>query len=153
MAIAHRTTMEIQKLKNKGFSLIELMFVLAIIGVLATIAVPSFQDTMRAGKRSDAIAATLSLQLAQEKFRGNCALYADTLGGAANSCADQTITHDSTSKEKYYVLKMSVVSGNGYKITATPQGTQAHDSDCNPMQLTINPENPDGLKEPEGCWD
>lgn len=129
----------------------EVLIVVAIIGILATVAIPSMQDAMRASKRSDGIAASLSLQLAQEKFRGNCPLYADTLG-SANSCTNQTINHSSASSDNYYVLTLSNVSGNSFKITATPQGDQAQDTTCNPMTITVSPTNPDGLKEPVDCW-
>jgi len=140
------------KLRNKGFTLIELMIVVAILGILATVAFPSFQESMRAAKRSDAISAALSLQLAQAKFRGSCALYADTLGGA-NSCANQTIKHASASPDGYYVLTLSGVTGNAFVITATPQGNQAYDTDCKPMVITTNASNPDGLKTPAICWE
>jgi len=139
--------------KNKGFTLIELLIVIAIVSILAAIALPSFQDAMRAAKRSDAVAAALSLQLAQAKFRGNCALYADTLAGASNDCATQTIKHASASSDGYYVLTLSGVTGNAFVITATPQGTQAYDTVCKPMVITTNTSNPDGLKTPAICWD
>ncbi len=130
----------------------ELMIAVAIVGILATIALPSFQDAMRAAKRSDATSSALSLQLAQAKFRGNCPLYADTLGGA-NDCASQTIKHASASSDGYYVLTLSVVTGNSFKITAEAQGSQANDTACKFMYITTSASNPDGLKEPEICWD
>lgn len=129
------------------------MIVVAIVGILAAIALPSFQDSMRAAKRSDAISASLSLQLAQAKFRGNCSLYADTLAGASNNCATQTIKHASASSDGYYVLTLSGVTGNAFVITATAQGAQAYDTVCKFMVITTNASNPDGLKTPAICWD
>lgn len=139
-------------MKNNGFTLIELLISIAIIGILSSIALPSYQEYMRASKRTDAMTASLSLLLAQVDFRGNCALYAKTLGGSSNNCTSQTIKHSDTSPEGYYKLTLSGVSGNSFKITATPQGSQASDTTCKPMTITVNTTNPDGLKEPSACW-
>ncbi|PKG82250.1 pilus assembly protein [Colwellia sp. 75C3] len=138
-------------MKNNGFTLIELMITLAIVGILAAIAFPSFQESIRAAKRSDGIAAVLSLQLAQEKFRGSCPKYASMFGNN-NSCNELSIEHGQVSSEGHYQLSLSQVTGNAYVITATPQGTLSADKECNPMTLTVNAVNPNGLKQPESCW-
>ena len=55
--------------RTRGFTLIELMIVVAIVAVLAAIALPSYQDYVRKGRRADGRAMLQSASLAQEKFR------------------------------------------------------------------------------------
>jgi len=137
-------------MKNKGFTLIELMIVVAILGILATVALPSYQDYMKKSKRSDGIAASMSLMLAMQKARGNCALYPTTLG-ASDNCGTRTVGHGALSSEGYYAIAISGATGNAFKITATPKFT---DSDCSTLTITVNGTNPNGLKAPAyGCWD
>lgn len=56
---------------HSGLTLIELIIVLVIVSILATLAIPSYQQYMFNSRRSEAISALLGIQLAEEKFRTN----------------------------------------------------------------------------------
>ena len=144
-------------MKANGFSLIELMIVVAIIGILAMIGYPSYQQYVLESRRADAMSSVLSLQLAQQRVRANCRFYAGTPAGAdacgANAGAT-TVNASATSLDGFYTLAVSNVSGNSYTITATAAvgGSQVNDTGCTAMVVTINNANPDGLKTPADCW-
>jgi len=103
-----------------GFTLIELMMVVAIIGILASIAYPSYTEYVLRAKRGDGKAAILAAQLAQEKYRANNTSYL-----AVTSTA---------SSDGHYNYVISAVSGTNYTITATPTFT---DSSCGKLILTV----------------
>ena len=152
--------MTIQRGKQKGITLIELMIVIVIIGILAAGAYPSYQNSVRKARRADGAAALSNIQLAQEKLRSSCRHYAQNLGGGANVCgADataSTVNAPATSGEGYYALVLSNATERSYTVTATGQGDQANDKaggvTCT-LVLTVNAANPDGLRTPAGCWD
>lgn len=142
---------------NKGFGLIEIVITIALIGILAAIAYPSYQDSIRKSRRADAHAAIFAVQLAQERLRGDCRFYAQTLAGADacdTTAALSTVRVAGISPDGFYNISMSANSatGNAYVIEADPTGKQAGDSACDPITLTLNPDNPNGLKGPDGCW-
>jgi type IV pilus assembly protein PilE len=143
--------------RQKGFTLVELLVTLAILGILAGIAYPSYQNSIRKTRRTDGISAALAIQVAQEKFRANCPFYAQSIG-STNTCGStaalSTVQGDTTSNEGYYTISIGTgtATGNAYTITIDPTGVQAADTDCDPMTLTFNATNPTGLKGPAGCW-
>ncbi len=142
---------------SAGFTMTELLIAVAIVGILAAIAYPSYQNSVMRTRRSDGIAAAIAVQVAEEKFRASCPYYAQTLG-TGNTCgataALSTVQAASASPEGYYTISIvaSSATGNAYTINAAPIGIQVDDTDCSPMRITFNASNPNGLKTPTDCW-
>ncbi len=142
---------------TSGFTLIEMLIAIAIMGILTMVAYPAYQDSTRKSRRSDAMAAVLSVQVAQEKFRGSCPYYAQNIG-ASNICGANagasTVASVTTSNESYYTLSIeaATATGNAYTIVATPTGSQGGDTACSPMKIAFSATNPGGLKTPADCW-
>lgn len=144
-------------MRNRGFTLIELMLVVVVVAILAAVAYPSYEAAVRKSRRADAREALTSLQQAQEKLRGSCRFYAQSIGGASACGADAsatTVGGATTSSNGFYTLSVQggSASGNSYVLEADPQGAQASDTSCDPMTLTVNAANPNGLRSPADCW-
>lgn len=157
---ARLTEMELHRRKQSGITLIELMIVIVIIGILAAVAYPSYQNSVRKARRADGAAALTNVQLAQEKLRSSCRFYAQNLAGAANVCgadaAGSTVAAPAASGEGHYAVALSNASATGYTVTATGTGDQANDKaggvTCT-LVLTVSAANPAGTRTPAGCWD
>ena len=90
---------------QKGFTLIELMIVVAIIGILAAIALPAYQDYTGRAQASEALTATAGL-------RADIAVYSSENGGVAGVDADANIKAGSAA------LNGNYFSANGVSVTA-----------------------------------
>lgn len=114
--------------QNKGFSLIELMMVVAIVGILAAVAYPSYQDYIRKARRADAQQFMMNLaQLNQRYFTDNRA-YTDTVA---------TLAAIPAGVSAYYTLSITLQAGPPatFSISAVPKAAQAADS-CGTLSLT-----------------
>jgi len=73
-------------LRSQGFTLIELMITVVIIGIIAMIAYPSYTKYMAQTRRSDAQIALTRTAALQEKFYSDCNHYASKLEGTTRDC-------------------------------------------------------------------
>jgi type IV pilus assembly protein PilE len=132
-------------LKPAGFTLVELMVVLAIAAILAAVALPSYQQSVRKGRRSDAIDATAAVQLAQERWRANNVAYSSEI-------VDELKFASSLSKSGYYRLSISGATGTGYTLNAAAVSGKGQENDSGCSTLTLTVVNGSATQSPAACW-
>ena len=137
-----------------GFSLIELMIVVAVMAILATIATQSYRRyTMRAN-RTDAKSVLLQIQVAQEKYFLQNNGYVTTLanivaappaglGVPVNAATGATMSGN-------YSIAVTAATPTSYTVTATAIGGQAADTTCPTLSVDQSGQKLPG--PPASCW-
>jgi len=140
---------------NKGFTLIELMIVVAIVGILAAIAYPSYQQNLIDSRRAKAAGCLMELQQFMEKFySANFRYDLDIAGNNVSLPAPQCVTD----LAGFYGFENggapAAVGQQTFTLTATAAGTQVNDN-RNCGNLTIDQagrKDALGSGTPEECW-
>lgn len=121
--------------KQAGLTLVELMVVVAVMAIIASIAYPLFTSQVQKSRRADAKVALEAVAMAQERYYTVAGEYANTLSTLQVSTAIQAGTSD----QGYYDLAVSHPDGDNQKFlvtaTAASGGKQASDADCNQFSL------------------
>lgn len=153
--------------KYAGFTLIEMLVVIAIIGVLAAIAIPSYQRSVMTGNRSAGQAALLDLANRQEQFYLNNRTYTDNMGNLGYTAAlvftsdgdssiavndNQTLVAASAT-DRIYIVRIDSASATAYTLVAVPQLNQANDLECATLSLTnTGARTASGTAAANECW-
>ena len=139
--------------RAQGFTLLELMIVVVVIGVLAAVAWPSYQDQVRKSNRAAAQQLMLDIASRQEQYLLDARAYTATLGSSAGlnlgpqgwDCTTLATKCSNT----YYDITVAVTAASAgvppaYTITATAKSNQVSDGN-----LTLNNT---GTKAPLNKW-
>jgi type IV pilus assembly protein PilE len=124
--------------KEYGFSLIEIMIVVAIVGILSAIAIPAYGSYVRKSRRSEAITTLLTTQRAYEAYF----LQNSTYVGVNNTVTLPTTTN-------YVIENAATPTDTSYEIkaTANTNSSQANVLQCNKLWVDHL-----GNKNPPDCW-
>ena len=133
--------------RSQGFSLIELMIAVVIVGILAAIAIPMYSDYVTRSRRADGQATLMQVAQELERCYTQFSKYND------NSCSVVNGGMVSeTSDQGFYVVAANKLDESAFTLAATPQDEQADDTDCKKLTLTHLGEESATGDDPGSCW-
>lgn len=115
--------------RARGFTLVELLVTLALLGLLAALIWPSYSQHLRRMRRIDAQTSLEALHLAQTRWRSQRGEFTDSLQ-ALGWPTDRSL-------DGHYRLQILAADSEGFTLQAIPIGSQAQDEDCSPIRLQL----------------
>lgn len=126
------------KAKAQGFTLIELMVVVAIIGILAAVAYPSYMDSVRKGRRGQAKADLLELAQLAERYRTVNNTYVGFGKPSGTGVLDAELGKSPRTGTTRYTVKITDVAASTFTLTADPVSGAGQDKDKRCLSMSIN---------------
>ena len=112
------------KSKVRGFSLIELMIVVAIVGILAAIAYPSYNESVLKGRRAEGRTALTDLMIQQERYLSQNGTYA--LMPGPNAASFKNFSGDSGANGYYALTAAACAAPNDIRLCIQLSATPRH---------------------------
>lgn len=145
---------------TSGFTLIEVMIAAAIVAILAAIAYPSYQDSVRKSRRADARAVLVEAASFMERFYTENFCYSNQRtatgcdGAAVALPAHLTVSPSgSAAGTQYYNITLTNLTATTFTLNAAPTGAQSSDTGCGTLRLTnTGQKTVSGSKPVAECW-
>ncbi|RZM85227.1 prepilin-type cleavage/methylation domain-containing protein [Pseudoalteromonas rubra] len=131
---------------EQGFTLVEMMITIAILGILASIAYPSYSEYVRRAARAEAAATLLDAANKQEQYFVDNRQYASTLA---------ELGLPTTTENDYFSLQIALGDDlNSFVVTATATGGPlADDTECTTLTINnLNIRGSTGTLAADRCW-
>ena len=146
-----------QSRRAGGFSLIELMIALVVVGILMVVALPAYRSQAQKTKRTLVQAEMLKILSRQEQFFVNNRVYSTTL--APLGFADPYVINsngamvDATATDRIYSISFASSSSTAFVLQAVPQLEQGNDSRCGTLKVDhTGARSVTGSSSAAHCW-
>lgn len=153
---------QLNRRANAGFTLMEMMIIVVVIGILMAVALPGYQNAMIKSRRADGMRALMELASRQERFYAQNSTYSDNISD------DEGLDFGSTTTpEEHYSLRLDqcVISSDDedeegevlgwdrcYRLEADPRGEQVKDTQCATLSINARGERTATGTLGTDCW-